>query len=185
MSPVTHFFISWLVANSAKMERRDRILVTAAGVIPDIDGLGIIADIFIRNANEPFKWYQQFHHVLTHNLAFALIVTIAAFSLAKKRALAALLAFVGFHLHLLGDIAGSAGPEGSFWSIPYFWPLSNVEFTWSGQWELNAWQNIVITAIAIGISIFFSWRRSYSPLEIFSMKADKAFVEVLKRRFGY
>lgn len=184
MSPITHFFISWLVSNSAKLERRDRALVTAAGVIPDIDGLGIIADIFMQNSNEPFKWYQQYHHVLTHNLAFALIVTIAAFLLAKKRALAASFAFVSFHLHLLGDIAGSAGPEGSLWSIPYFWPRSNVEFTWSGQWELNAWQNIVITAIAICLSIFLSWKRGYSPLEVFSTKADKVLVEVLRKRFG-
>ncbi|MEW6740642.1 MAG: metal-dependent hydrolase [Nitrospirota bacterium] len=184
MSPVTHFFISWLVADGAKLERRDRIIVTASGVIPDIDGLGIVADIFMQNANEPFKWYQQFHHVLTHNLAFALIVTIAAFLLAKKRALAASLSFASFHLHLLGDIVGSAGPEGSFWSIPYFWPFSDVEFTWSGQWELNAWQNIVITAIAICLSIFVSWKRGYSLLELFSQKADRYFIEVLRRRFG-
>jgi hypothetical protein len=33
MSLVTHFFISWLAANSAKLQRRDRALVTASGAV--------------------------------------------------------------------------------------------------------------------------------------------------------
>jgi len=183
MSPVTHFFISWLVANSAKIERHDRVLVTAAGVIPDIDGIGVIADLIMRNSAQSTQWYGEVHHVFAHNAAFAFLITVFVFMLATKRRVAAFLAFVGFHIHLLGDIAGSAGPEGSLWPIVYFWPFSGMEFTWQGQWELNAWQNIVITAMAIGITLFLAWKRGYSPLELFSQKADRYFVEVLRKRF--
>ena len=45
MSPVTHFLLGWLVANSMKLDRKERTMVTIAGVIPDIDGLGAIAEI--------------------------------------------------------------------------------------------------------------------------------------------
>jgi hypothetical protein len=183
MSPVTHFFISWLVANTAKLDKRDRILVTVAGILPDIDGIGVIADILTKNSAQSTRWYEGFHHIFAHNVLFALLITISVFMLATKRMVAAFLAFVGFHIHLLGDIAGSAGPEGSLWPIVYFWPFSEMEFTWSGQWELNAWQNIVITAMAIGITLFLAWKRGYSPLELFSQKADRYFVEVLRKRF--
>ncbi|MBF0329642.1 MAG: metal-dependent hydrolase [Nitrospirae bacterium] len=185
MSPVTHFLTSWLVANSANMERRDRVLVTAAGVIPDIDGFGLFIDIFSRNNGASFEWYQRFHHVLSHNLLFAFVVTIAAYLLSKKRWVAGLLSFASFHLHLIGDMVGSAGPQGYLWSVAYFWPLSNFELTWQGQWELNSWQNIAITSIAVCIALFISWKHGHSPVEVFSTKADSSFVSALRQRFGY
>jgi hypothetical protein len=37
MSPITHFLTSWVVANSAHLNRKDRILVTLAGILPDLD----------------------------------------------------------------------------------------------------------------------------------------------------
>jgi hypothetical protein len=48
MSPITHFFTGWVLSNSANLSRRERALVTAAGVVPDIDGLGIIAEVLTR-----------------------------------------------------------------------------------------------------------------------------------------
>ena len=36
MSPVTHYLLSWIVANSAGLERKERAMVTLAGVAPEI-----------------------------------------------------------------------------------------------------------------------------------------------------
>jgi inner membrane protein len=53
MSPVTHFLTGWVLANSAALERRDRLLVTLSVVAPDIDGLGIVAEVLTRNSQHP------------------------------------------------------------------------------------------------------------------------------------
>src|SRR5438445_13278299 len=45
MSPVTHFLTGWILANSTALSRRDRALVTWSVVVPDIDGLGIVAEV--------------------------------------------------------------------------------------------------------------------------------------------
>ena len=45
MSPATHLLISWVVADAAQLEPRDRKLVTWCGVLPDLDGLGLLADL--------------------------------------------------------------------------------------------------------------------------------------------
>src|SRR5438445_1719242 len=84
MSPVTHFLTGWVFANTAKLNRRDRALVTLAGVIPDVDGLGIIAELLTRNTTHPLDWFSRYHHSL-HNLGFALFVAIAAYAFATPR----------------------------------------------------------------------------------------------------
>ncbi len=184
MSPVTHFFIGWLVANTAKLDKRDRALVTVAGIISDADSLVIVADL-LAGKSEPFRWYGEFHHVLTHNIGFAFLVTLLGFMLAKRRWITTFLVFISFHLHLLGDIAGSRGPDDYQWPIPYLWPFSNsFQLVWEGQWELNAWQNVVITGIVIALTLFFAWKRGYSPLEMISATADAIFVRTLRQRFG-
>jgi inner membrane protein len=57
MSPVTHFFSGWVLANCANLNRKDRALVTLACVIPDIDGLGIIPEVLTRNSAHPLLWF--------------------------------------------------------------------------------------------------------------------------------
>ena len=185
MSPVTHFLLSWLVANTAELDPRDRALVTAAGVIPDIDGLGVMADLITKNSPRPLLLYEEFHHILAHNGAFFLLLVLGSFFLARRQWITIFLVAASFHIHLLCDIAGSKGPDGSQWPIYYLWPFSDSwQLTWSGQWELNAWQNVVITAVAITLSVFLAWKRGYSPLELFSHEADRSFVNTLRRHFG-
>ena len=100
-------------------------------------------------------------------------------------ALSAVLAFVVFHLHLLADFVGSKGPDGYEWPIPYFYPFSReIELTWSGQWALNAWPNIVFTIALLAVTIYLAWRRGFSVLEVASSRADVGFVAALRRRFG-
>ena len=99
--------------------------------------------------------------------------------------MSAFLAFGAFHLHLLGDLIGSRGPDGYQWPIPYFFPFSaNWTMTWQGQWELNAWPNILATLLVFGITLFLAWKRGHSPLEMISLKADTALVAGLRQRFG-
>jgi len=45
MPPITHFIGSWLLAAAVTDNPRDRKLVTLAGVLPDLDGLGIVAEV--------------------------------------------------------------------------------------------------------------------------------------------
>src|SRR5579863_10475211 len=116
MSPVTHFLSGWVLANGAKLERRDRALVTLACVIPDVDGLGIIPELLTRHSAHPLLWFSLYHHAL-HNLAFALLVTVIAFAIAMRKWTTGLLVLLSFHLHLLEDVLGSRGPDGDQWPI--------------------------------------------------------------------
>ena len=185
MNPITHFLVSWDIANVAPLERRDRALVTIAGVIPDIDGFGAIPELLTRNSDHPLFWWTDYHHILGHNLSFGLIVVLGSFAIAKKRWKTALLAFLTFHLHIFGDVLGGRGPDGYQWPIPYLYPFSDAWLlVWKGQWELNAWPNFVVTGIALFLMFFFAWKLGFSPLEMISTSADHAFVQTLRKRFG-
>jgi inner membrane protein len=184
MSPVTHFFIGWLTANSGGLERKERAMVTIAGVIPDIDGLGAIVEVITRNWENPLLWYSKYHHAISHNLGFALLITLCCFLLSKHRWKTALLAFLSFHLHLLGDLVGARGPDGYQWPMPYLLPFSDQwQLAWSGQWALNAWPNFLVTFTALFLTFYLAWKKGYSPLEMVSKPADKAFVKTLRNRF--
>lgn len=185
MNPVTHFLVSWGVASVAALDRRDRAIVTLAGIAPDLDGLGAIPELITRNSAHPLDWFSRYHHVLGHNVGFALVVTGASFVLATRRWKAAALACVTFHLHLLCDVMGARGPDGDQWPIAYLLPFSRVwDWRWRGQWPLNAWQNFAITGAALALTFYLAWTRGYSPLEMVSRKADAAFVAALRQRLG-
>jgi len=182
MSPVTHFFSGWVLANCARLERKYRALVTLACVIPDIDGLGIIPEILTRNSARPLLWFSLYHHSL-HNSACAVVVAALAFAIADRKWTTGLLAWLSFHVHLFEDLLGSRGPDGDQWPIPYLAPFSSaVQPTWSGQWGLNAWPNVVLTIILLLTTFWLAWWRGFSPLEMISAKADAAFVGALRRR---
>ena len=183
MSPVTHFLASWMVANSAKLSRRERAAVTIAGVIPDLDGLGAIAQVLTLRSDHPLMWFSRYHHLL-HNLAFAVVVAAVCFAVARQRWKTALLALLAFHLHLFCDLIGARGPDGYGWPIPYLLPFSRAwTLTWSGQWGLNAWPNFVFTGALLVATFVLAWRNGYSPLEMVSQRADRALVAALRQRF--
>ncbi len=185
MSPITHFLVGWTVANSApSLSKQERAFVTWASVVPDLDGLGIIAEWTTRNSAHPLNWWSDYHHVLGHNIGFAVFVSIIAALFAKQKIITTLLVFVSFHLHLVGDLVGARGPDGFQWPIPYLLPFSKQpELVWSGQWALNAWPNILITASLMLATIVLARNRGYSPLQLFSAKLDGVFVSALRRRF--
>lgn len=184
MSPVTHFLVGWMLANTVELNRKERGAVTIAGVIPDIDGLGVIAETLTQHWDRPLTWYSEYHHIVTHNLAFALLVGGISFLTATRRWKTAILVFLSFHVHLLGDLVGSRGPDGYQWPIFYLFPFSEAwQWTWHGQWELNAWPNFAITIVALGVTFYLAWRRGFSPFEMVSNSADWTFVSVLRHRF--
>ncbi|UCF81557.1 MAG: metal-dependent hydrolase [Acidobacteriota bacterium] len=188
MNPSTHLLIGWLVANSVPINRRERLAVTLAAVSPDIDGIGYIAERLTADSPNRLWWFTDYHHLL-HNLLFGVIVAVVCFSMVGpgpgRRWGIAALGFLNFHLHLLCDLAGSRGPDGYQWPIPYFSPFTDWEWTWSGQWALNAWPNVAITIGALACTFYLAWKRGYSPLEMVSKKADLKLVETLRTRFPH
>jgi inner membrane protein len=181
MHPATHLLTGWAAATALPLSRRDRALVCLAGVIPDLDGLGIVAEKLTLHSEQPLYWYALYHHVLAHNLAFGLTVAAAAAAIAKERAKAAGLVLASFHLHLLADLVGSRGPDGSSWPIRYLLPIDDLELIWSGQWAFNAWPNFALT---LALLLWMSWvaaTRGHSPLELLSRKADAAICRVMRR----
>lgn len=181
MSPITHFLAGWALAQTAELSPRERMLVSVAGVIPDLDGLGIVVDLATHGQTD---WWGKYHHELGHNLGFCLIVTVVSGCLAKRKGLTALLVFLSFHLHLLCDLVGARGPDGDQWPIPYLVPFSPLpRLVWSGQWALNAWPNLLLTAVLLALALRWAWQRGYSPLEMISPRADAVVVAALRRRF--
>jgi hypothetical protein len=169
MNPIVHAELSWLGAQKLQ-ERRDRILVTLGGVLPDLDGLTLLAG---EDA------YGKWHHVLTHGIFSAVIISGVLAVFAKRKLAVFGFAFAAFHLHLLCDLAGS-GPG---WPIHYLWPLSMDEIMWSGQWNLASWQNTVIGLSATIAVLACALPFGRTAVEIFSLKADAAVVATLRKRF--
>lgn len=191
MSPVTHFFAGWLVAAAADLAgpspltRREKALIVAAAVAPDLDGLGIIPELLTRHTSHPLLWFSQYHHSL-HTLLFALVCSVLAFVIAGPLVdfawgpvirgrpgqpthpwLTAALVFLSFHLHLLCDLLGSRGPDGYQWPIAYLKPFSNaMQWTWHGQWALNAWQNFAITGALLAATLGIARKYGSSPVEL-------------------
>lgn len=175
-----------MIANVDDLERRDRAIVTLAAVIPDVDGLGILTSIASKDKEIGLYLYGQYHHILAHNLFSGLFITVVAYALSKKKWLTAFLAFFSFHLHLLGDLLSGRGSDGTVWSISYLFPaFPDFLVSWSGQWELNAWPNVAITAALLLLTFYLAWKRGYSPVGIISSNADHVFVDTLRKRFGH
>lgn len=173
----THALLGWLLAESVpSLERRDRALVCLAGVAPDLDALTALGGT---------EAYQTWHHVILHNVTAAVGYAILAGVLARRRALVGAMALVGFHLHLLCDYVGSAGPFGSKWSIPYFVPFDRTDYYCSFQWGLASWQNVSATILAMLVCFHLGARRHRTVLEVLSRRADAALVEVLVRRWPF
>lgn len=185
MIPPTHFLVSWVLANSVDLKRRDRMLVTVAGVFPDIDGLGYPVENWLTvNWEQPLLWHQDYHHILCHNVGCALFLAGAVAWITRGDWKTLLLTQLSFHLHLLCDVIGSRGIDNYQWPIPYLLPFSNRwQWTWSGQWELSSWPNRLIGVSLFALTLILARRRGFSPLEMFSLRGDALFVATLRKWF--
>jgi len=185
MSPITHLLASWVVAVKTTDNLRDSRLVTLAGLAPDLDGLGLVVDIFknVIHHTDTYYYYQTYHHSLLHGMAGAVVVAALAAMLARLRGRVFVLVLVTFHLHLLCDLLGSRGPEpGDLWPIFYNAPFSNHPmWIWSGQWRLDGWQNRVITLLLLGWTFCLALKRGESVVGVFNRRADTVFTSTLRK----
>jgi len=158
----------WIAANCLTLSARERFLAMIAAAIPDIDGLGIIIGE---------EKYLDYHHVVGHNLLLAVLVAaiLTAFSAARVKAF--VLYFALFHLHLLMDLFGS----GELWTIKYFWPFSDREFSTELGWALFSWQNLTAGGIALLLTLVIACRCGRTPLEYLMPNLDRQITTLLQR----
>jgi len=183
MSPITHFLASWVGFESCLRTSRDRALVCAAGLAPDLDGLGIVVDFATRLMGWPeTDFYQSIHRLYGHGITAALVFAALAAVLGRDRLRVGILAFIAAHLHFLCDLIGSRGSEPEdLWGLYYFGPWNvQDEIVWTGQWPLVGWQNFLMTAVLLCILLERASRKGYSPIGLVSRRADQAFITVLQ-----
>lgn len=186
MHVVTHLLAGWALAEQTKLEKRDKALVAWASVAPDLDGIGLPVDWAARALGYELGLYEAYHHLLFHGLPAAALFTLVCLPFLRRRVLAGLFVFLSFHLHLLFDLAGSAGGTGgadNIWPVHYLFPFSDVAIAWSGQWPLTSWQNTTLTVALMLYGLWRGLRYGASPLGLFSSRADAALVQALRARF--
>ncbi|HHY86588.1 MAG TPA: metal-dependent hydrolase [Verrucomicrobia bacterium] len=183
MSPEAHLFASWLIAAGTTRNQRDLRLVTLAGIAPDLDGLGIVADGLNALAGRETFFYHDYHHYLLHWVFGAVAVAGFLALFARERWRVALLALIVFHLHLLCDLAGSRGPSPvDLWPIHYLGPFSREPvWLWTGQWQLDGWQNRVIGVCLLAAVLWIGAGRGETVVGVFSRRLDAIVAPVLVR----
>lgn len=186
MNPITHGLVSWSVGDAVGLGPRDRVLATWCGVAPDADGLGVVIDGINKLLGRPDTWlFGRYHHAWLHGLPAAIVLPLAIAAVAERRLRTFAAGVLVVHLHLLGDIVGSRGPTAAdIWPIRYLAPISERwTIAWSGQWALNAWPNIALTLALLAFAFYRAVRSGYSPVEAFHPRADRAFVDTVRRRW--
>jgi len=112
VAPETHLLLSWIIAAKTTDNPRDCRLVTLAGILPDVDGLGLIVDFATEGLGlKQTHLYGEYHHYLLHGALGGILIAALATSFARHRWRVALLALLVFHLHLFCDFVGSRGPS--------------------------------------------------------------------------
>lgn len=185
MNVVTHLLMGWAVAEHTVKTKRDKALVAWAGVMPDLDGLGLPIDWVCRALGYHTAFYEEFHRLALHGLPGAILCTVLLGFLAQDRSRAMPWVFVSYHLHLIGDVLGSRGGNpNDIWPIHYLAPVSDaITIAWSGQWPLTGWQNTTLTVVLMTYAIVLAASRGYSPVGLFSTRADEKFVAALRARW--
>jgi len=156
---LTHIGISWIAANLVPGSRKDRCLIVLAGLVLDLDGIGIL---WSQDA------YVALHRAVGHCLLFGLLVVASAMVLADSPWKTGLLAAISFHLHLVLDVLGTGGPP-----IRYLWPFTDWGFAYRDHWVLSSWQNgVVMAATLLGV-IWIAWRKGRTPRQILVGRAGR------------
>ncbi|HEY3997417.1 MAG TPA: metal-dependent hydrolase [Candidatus Xenobia bacterium] len=180
MSPFTHLFATWVVADAAGLKGRERAVVAWCGVLPDLDGLGALVDIATHGRTD---WYTAYHHVLLHGLFGALLISTLLLPWARRLGVW-LGCVLAIHGHLLCDLVGSRGPLGEIWPIYYLGPFSLTPgWSLSWQWALNGWQNVLFTVLLMIWIFRQAIVAGESPVSLVSRPADRVFVSSLRARF--
>ncbi len=179
MTIPTHFLLSWHLARLVTPEVKERRWIAWAGVIPDLDGLGLLVDI----CTDRTTLYLDWHHRLGHNFLLPVVFALLA-AVACRRVKIGVWAWVCFHLHLLADLVSGRGPEGSPWPLYYLWPFSDREFQWDGQWKLHAWPNTVVFVVLLAWAVAATCRHGRSPVELMSKPFDEKVMRAFRSVFA-
>jgi len=156
----------WCLSNLLPLTPRHRLFAMIAATIPDVDGFG-------KPISE--ELYLRYHHVLGHNLLFALLISTVLTIFSTRRILAFVLYFALFHLHLFMDYWGS-GPD---WPIEYLWPFRSgpdYQFMNANGWAFYSWQNILTAFLLLLWTIYIGWFGRRTPLELLMPKLDRRLV---------
>ncbi len=184
MSPLTHLLGSWVIAVHTTKTPRDCRLVTLAGILPDLDGLGLIGDLCSRGFGlRPTQFYAHYHHYLLHGALGAALIAIALTLFAESRWRVLILAILVTHIHFLCDFLGSRGPSPEdLWPIFYLGPFDkDPMWIWKGQWRLDAWPLRVVTVALFCWSLQLAISRKFSVVGTFNARVDAVFISVLQK----
>lgn len=184
MNPETHLLASWVIGAKATTNARDCRLVALAGILPDLDGLGLFVDVGARLfAEKKTLFYEHYHHYLLHGLFGAVVLTLLLTCFARQKWRVALLCLIVVHLHLLCDFVGSRGPSPEdLWPIFYQGPFDkDPMWIWKGQWRLDAWPNRILSVGLFAWALWMAVRLGYSFVGVFSARLDRTFIRVLRK----
>jgi len=178
---VTHTFAGWCIGRRVSEKPADAVVLTIASVIPDIDAVGVLFDLY---QGGEVVWFSALHHKFGHNIFFCLGMLPIVWFFSRRLCLVLWFALV-FHFHLFCDVIGAMGPDGYQWPVFYFYPISDYGIVWSGQWQIDAWPNIVFTILLLFDFFWQAAKTEFSPIGLISLRADRAFVNTLRRRLGF
>jgi ABC-type cobalamin transport system permease subunit len=184
MFPETHLLASWVIGAKTTDNARDCRLVALAGILPDLDGLGLLADGVTRALGwKKTFYYEHYHHYLLHGAFGAVLVTGLLVLFARHKWRVALLCLAVFHLHILCDFVGSRGPRPEdLWPIFYFGPFDKeMMWIWKGQLPLDAWPFRLLAVCLLAAALWMPVRLGYSVVGVFSARFDRVIVEVLRK----
>ncbi len=159
----THVMSGWCAASLLPLTPRERLFAMIAASAPDLDGLGIIGGM---------ETYVAWHHLLGHNLLFAVLCAAILTFWSTNRARAFGLYFALAHLHFVMDYYGS-GPG---WGIPYGWPFSSRVWLNPASWDLFSWQNSVAAGLCLLWCLAIARWQKRTPFENLMPSLDRQLV---------
>lgn len=125
-----------------------RLLAFAAGILPDLDALGILFGM---------DYYYQFHRTLFHPLIYAIVFAIPiSFALNKFLKIPKIKSFIviaaSFALHIATDLLFTG------WPIRVLWPFSQQQFTFPILEQFNS-ELAIALLLLLGAQIALAKRK--------------------------
>jgi inner membrane protein len=164
MQLLTHALAGWCGANALRITEKERAACIGISLFPDVDGLGLVLSQ---------KAYLEWHHVLGHNLLVGVLVSVLLMLLGRSDLKVGVLYLTLFHLHLAMDMLGS----GSGWGVEYLWPFSTRSFPIAGAWDFRSWQNYVVLALLVAVTVWIAVIHKRTPLELFAPRLNALMIK--------
>ena len=117
MTPIGHLSISYISGKSIRNISLPAMII--GGILPDIDFVFIF-----------FDWFNQYHHMVTHNLLFISFAAIFGFFAGdgtRKKVVASSL-FLGVFLHVFVDSCMDNNPTNGI-GVAWLWPFYDGFFS--------------------------------------------------------